>query len=327
MERRNFFQLLFGGATAGLGAKIASLLPVPKDAVITQTVVENVTPLAEMMKSDMLYDLLSNSTGRQRLAHSLGPSLARRRDYMSLVRKAFRVVDGDRVSSLNHHDLYYFRDYVTTQKIYPACGYNLCIPTSEISSNPMFPIQHLQERRFDLFARDLNIAKAEVGATEDSRMFALIDAVSDDDVKFGPSFIAETRSKFSKRGVDEIQYIFANPKDVSMILKLGDKLRYVPNCDKHLQKTGLLGYVEDASLYLGRMVSEGYIYITGGTDAKTSMPGADDAVCAGYVADKLKLTVLSADHPPSHIGFSIFEESGFAVNPIAVQRVPMKKTS
>ena len=40
------------------------------------------------------------------------------------------------------------------------------VPTFEIVSNPMIPITQIKERRFDLVARSLNLAKAEVGAAE-----------------------------------------------------------------------------------------------------------------------------------------------------------------
>jgi hypothetical protein len=42
----------------------------------------------------------------------------------------------------------------------------------------MIPITQIKERRFDLVARSLNLAKAEVGATEDGYVFGLFDAVA-----------------------------------------------------------------------------------------------------------------------------------------------------
>ena len=42
----------------------------------------------------------------------------------------------------------------------------------------MIPITQIKERRFDSVARSLNLAKAEVGATEDSFVFGLFDAVA-----------------------------------------------------------------------------------------------------------------------------------------------------
>jgi hypothetical protein len=52
------------------------------------------------------------------------------------------------------------------------------VPTFEIVSNPMIPITQIKERRFDLVARALNLAKAEVGAAEDGYVFTLFDAVA-----------------------------------------------------------------------------------------------------------------------------------------------------
>ena len=39
-------------------------------------------------QEDLIYSFLKNADGRRRLAEAMGPSLRRRRDYKSLVRKA-----------------------------------------------------------------------------------------------------------------------------------------------------------------------------------------------------------------------------------------------
>jgi hypothetical protein len=65
------------------------------------------------------------------------------------------------------------------------------------------------------------------------------------------------------------------------------------------------------------------MYVTGHTRATRAVDGVDDAVHAGYVADEARMSVLSADYPPDHMGFTLTEKAGFAVNPDAVQLVCM----
>jgi len=135
-----------------------------------------------------LGQLLKTAGGRQKLAASLGPSLRRRRDYMSIARKALMVEtlpDG----ALPIYD----KEFDATGKSFVEAfvvgeeggdivrvtkPIRVTVPTFEIVANPMIPITQIKERRFDLVARSLNLAKAEVGATEDGYVFGLFDAVA-----------------------------------------------------------------------------------------------------------------------------------------------------
>jgi hypothetical protein len=144
----------------------------------------------------MLGQLLKTAGGRQKLAASLGPSLRRRRDYMSIARKALMVEtlpDG----ALPIYDKEFDTAAMTVGSA-PGGSFveafvvgeeggdivrvtkpkRVTVPTFEIVSNPMIPITQIKERRFDLVARSLNLAKAEVGAAEDGYVFTLFDAVA-----------------------------------------------------------------------------------------------------------------------------------------------------
>jgi len=130
----------------------------------------------------MLGQLLKTAGGRNKLAASLGPSLRRRRDYMSIARKSLMVEtlpDG----ALPIYDKEFDTSAVTVGTT-PGGSFveafvvgeeggdvvrvtkpkRVTVPTFEIVSNPMIPITQIKERRFDLVARSLNLAKAEVGA-------------------------------------------------------------------------------------------------------------------------------------------------------------------
>jgi hypothetical protein len=216
----------------------------------------------------------------------------------------------------------------------------MAVPTFKITSNPVFPITYIEERRFDLIARGLNLGKAEMVAAENAQMFSLIDAVSKDenDIPFGPDFLTKTRDKLSNRGVMTVLFVFVHPYDYTKILKLKDKVRLDCNYVEKSLKTGLMGGIGNTDIYQSRSVPEGYMYVTGKTEATKVVDGTDDGIYAGYVVDKVRLNMLSlfddlhinnvgheVCYPGPFFGFSISEESGFAVNPAAVQRVSMKE--
>jgi hypothetical protein len=335
MRRRRFFQALLGGTAAVLGAsrlKASSLLlDGPREATLPsipdkppytsqEDILGGLPSYMTEEQGDLIYRLLSTAAGRQRLAGSLGPALRRRRDYMSLARKAFCVVDGTRIDSLNSLSLCCASPLDTGMHVRLQNSANA--PTFEITSRVVFPATHVEERRFDLVARGLNLGKAEVVQAEDRWLFALIDAVAEDSLPFGPRFLDRARERLSGKGIKEVQYAFAHPYDYPEVLRLA-WAGYRPNHNRTTLKTGLMGSMDGVELYQSRSVPQGWMYVTGHTEATESVDGINNAVHAGYVVDKTKLSVDSSDQPPGYIGFLIGEESGFAVNPAAVQRVSM----
>lgn len=217
----------------------------------------------------MLGQMLKTAGGRQKLAASLGPSLRRRRDYMSIARKALMVEtlpDG----ALPIYD----KEFDTTGASFVQAfvvgeeggdivnvvkPIRVTVPTFEIASNPMIPITQIKERRFDLVARSLNLAKAEVGATEDSFVFGLFDAVAasipvgtgvndtvfniDQTVNAPISVenLADAFASISRHDLS-VAYAFFNPRDYADLLKWTQQ-----NIDRETQrkllKTGVMGYL------------------------------------------------------------------------------------
>lgn len=284
-----------------------------------------------------LGQLLRNTGGRQKLAASLGPSLRRRRDYMSIARKALMVEtlpDG----ALPIYDKEFDetgRSFVEAFVIGEEGGdivkvvkpKRVTVPTFEIVANPMIPISQIKERRFDLVARSLNLAKAEVGATEDGYVFGLFDAIaaaaataSTTDPVYNtdmatagkaiiPDDLADAFGQVQRHDLS-VSYLFFNPRNYTDLLKWTQN-----NIDRETQrkllKTGVMGYLWGATLLQSRKVGFGCIYVLA------------DAEFLGVVPERIPLTVMSADRPDlRQIGFSIFENLGFLVfNPSGVQRV------
>jgi len=292
----------------------------------------------------MLGQLLKTAGGRQKLAASLGPSLRRRRDYMSIARKALMVEtlpDG----ALPIYDKEFDTAAMTVGST-PGGSFveafvvgeeggdivrvtkpkRVTVPTFEIVSNPMIPITQIKECRFDLVARSLNLAKAEVGAAEDGYVFTLFDAVataaagkaSNDPVYnvdiaiAAPIDINSMADVFGQvqRHDLSVAFCFFNPRDYTDLLKWTQQ-----NIDRETQrkllKTGVMGYLWGATLLQSRKVGYGCVYILA------------DAEFLGVIPERIPLTVMSADRPDlRQIGFSIFENLGFLVfNPSGVQRL------
>jgi len=204
------------------------------------------------------------------------------------------------------------------------------VPTFEIVSNPMIPITQIKERRFDLVARSLNLAKAEVGAQEDGYVFGLFDGIAvaanaatavtgyfdpvynKDLTISSPVDINSMADSFGQvqRHDLSVAFIFFNPRDYTDLLKWTQQ-----NIDRETQrkmlKSGVMGYLWGATLLQSRKVGYGTIYVLA------------DAEFLGVIPERIPLTVMSADRPDlRQIGFSIFEDLGFLVfNPSGVQRL------
>jgi len=287
-------------------------------------------------QQNILGTLLKSAAGRQKLAASLGPSLRRRRDYMSIARKALMVetlADG----ALPIYDKEFDSTGVSftqafivgeeglapSQVVKPI---RLTVPTFEIAEMPMIPITQIKERRFDVVQRALNLGKAEIGATEDGHVFALFDAVAaaavgylDTDYTHNvdqnitapiiPNAMADAFAGIERHDLS-VAYVFCNPRDYADFRKWTDT-----NIDRETQrtllKTGVMGYLWGATILQSRKVTYGTVYILAENEF------------LGVVPERVPLTVMSADRPDlRQIGFSIFEVVGFAIfNGSGVQRL------
>jgi hypothetical protein len=292
----------------------------------------------------MLGQLLKTAGGRQKLAASLGPSLRRRRDYMSIARKALMVEtlpDGALPIYDKEFDTQaetvgttaggsFVEAFVIGEEggdvVRVTKPKRVTVPTFEIAANPMIPITQIKERRFDLVARSLNLAKAEVGAQEDAYIFTLFDQIANAaagkstfDPIYNPDIainapvdinsIADAFGQVQRHDIS-VNFIFFNPRDYTDLLKWTQQ-----NIDRETQrkllKTGVMGYLWGATLLQSRRVGYGCIYVLA------------DAEFLGVIPERIPLTVMSADRPDlRQIGFSIFENLGFLVfNPSGVQRL------
>jgi len=254
-----------------------------------------------------------------------------RRDYTSVGRKTFLVEqlpDG----ALPVYD----KDPGVTAYVIGEEGQNILaiaksrrviFPLFEIASNPEIPLTQVKERRFDLIERAQDLARAEIQAEEDTRVFEILDAVATtgfdnltaqnpDIPATAPLTPADLADAFAsvERWDLRVARVFANAQDYSDIRKWGRDVLDIES-QATLLKTGLQATIWGAQIIVSRRVPVGYLY-----------------VCAepeffGRIPVRTKLTVLSADDSRNRtIGFSCFENLGIgAHNPLGLCRVALAR--
>jgi hypothetical protein len=283
------------------------------------------------LKNQIIAQYINTAGGRAKLAASMTQPLRLRRDYTSVGRKTFLVEqlpDG----ALPIYD----KDPGVTAYVIGEEGQNILaiaksrrviFPLFEIASNPEIPLTQVKERRFDLIERSQDLARAEIQAEEDTRVFEVLDAVaasgfdnvgaSNPDIAASapltPADLADAFASIERWDL-RVARVFVNALDYSDIRKWGRDVLDIES-QATLLKTGLMGTIWGAQIIVSRRVPAGFIY-----------------VCAepeffGRIPVRTELTVLSADDPRNRtIGFSCFENIGIgAHNPLGLCRVSLAR--
>jgi hypothetical protein len=283
------------------------------------------------VKQQIIADYMKTAGGRAKLAASMTQPLRLRRDYTSVGRKTFLVEqlpDG----ALPIYD----KDANVTAYVIGEEGQNILaiqkprrviFPLFEIASNPEIPLTQVKERRFDLIERAQDLAKAEIQAEEDTRVFDVMDAVvangfdnigatNADILANAPLTPADLADAFASIEQYDLRVarVFANALDYSDIRKWGRDVLDIES-QATLLKTGLMATVWGAQIIVSRRVPAGYIYVT------------TEPEFFGRIPVRTELTVLSADDPRNRtIGFSVFENLGIGChNPLGLVRVALSR--
>jgi HK97 family phage major capsid protein len=280
------------------------------------------------IKQQIISEYIKTAAGRAKLAASMIQPLRLRRDYTAVGRKTFLVEqlpDG----ALPIYD----KDPDVTAFVVGEEGENILaiqksrrviFPLFEIASNPEIPLTQIKERRFDLIERSQDLAKAQIQAAEDERVFAILDsiAVSGFDTVPGqfnpdvavvapisPSVLADAFAEIERNDL-RVARIYMNATDYADIRKFGRDILDIES-QATLLKTGLQATLWGAQIITSRLVPAGFVYICGEPENFGRFPV------------RTELTVLSADDPKARtIGFSCFENIGIgAFNPKALTRL------
>jgi len=287
--------------------------------------------ISNQVKQEIIQEYIKTAGGRVKLAASMTQPLRLRRDYTSVGRKTFLVEqlpDG----ALPIYD----KDPYVTAYVIGEEGQNILaitkprrviFPLFEIASNPEIPLTQVKERRFDLIERAQDLAKAEIQAEEDTRVFEVLDAVATsgfDNIgatnadipataPLTPADLADAFALIERHDL-RVARVFANALDYSDIRKWGRDVLDIES-QATLLKTGLMASVWGAQIIVSRRVPTGYIYV------------CCEPEFFGRIPVRTELTVLSADDPKNRtIGFSCFENLGIGChNPLGLTRVVLSR--
>lgn len=287
--------------------------------------------VSNAVKAKLISDYIGSAAGRAKLAASMTQPLRLRRDYMAVGRKTFLVEqlpDG----ALPIYD----KDPDVTAFVVGEEGENIIavtkprrviFPLFEIASNPEIPLTQVKERRFDLIERAQDLARAQIQAAEDERVFATMDAVAtagfdslgnvNADIPvvapISGDVLADAYSLIERHDL-RVARVFMNARDYADLRKFGRDILDIET-QRDLLKTGLMATLWGAQIIVSRLVPVGTVYV------------ACEPENFGRMPVRTELTVLSADDPKARtIGFSCFENIGIGCfNPRGLTRLTITR--
>jgi hypothetical protein len=290
------------------------------------------TNVSNAVKAKIIGDYIKTPSGRAKLAASMTQPLRLRRDYSSVGRKTFLVEE------LPNGVLpVYDKDPDVTAYVVGEEGENIVaitkprrviFPLFEIASNPEIPLTQIKERRYDLIERAQDLARAQIQAAEDERVFAVMDAIAANGFDSVPgginpdipvvapvsgSVLADAYANIEQHDL-RVARVFMNAKDYADLRKFGRDILDIET-QRDLLKTGLVGTLWGAQIIVSRLVPVGTTYV------------CCEPEMFGRIPVRTELTVLSADDPKARtIGFSVFENLGIgAFNPKGLARLTITR--
>jgi HK97 family phage major capsid protein len=290
------------------------------------------TTVSNAAKAKIIGDYIKTPQGRAKLAASMTQPLRLRRDYSSVGRKTFLVEqlpDG----ALPIYD----KDPDVTAYVVGEEGENIVaitkprrviFPLFEIASNPEIPLTQIKERRYDLIERSQDLARAQIQAAEDERVFSVLDAIATNGFDSVPggvnpdipvvapisgSVLADAYANIETHDL-RVARVFMNAKDYADLRKFGRDILDIET-QRDLLKTGLMATLWGAQVIVSRLVPVGTVYV------------CCEPEMFGRIPVRTELTVLSADDPKARtIGFSVFENLGIgAYNPKGLSRLTITR--
>ncbi len=290
------------------------------------------TNVSNAVKAKIIGDYIKTPSGRAKLAASMTQPLRLRRDYSSVGRKTFLVEE------LPNGVLpVYDKDPDVTAYVVGEEGENIVaitkprrviFPLFEIASNPEIPLTQIKERRYDLIERSQDLARAQIQAAEDERVFSVLDAIATNGFDSVPggvnpdipvvapisgSVLADAYANIETHDL-RVARVFMNAKDYADLRKFGRDILDIET-QRDLLKTGLMATLWGAQVIVSRLVPVGTVYV------------CCEPEMFGRIPVRTELTVLSADDPKARtIGFSVFENLGIgAYNPKGLSRLTITR--
>jgi len=286
--------------------------------------------VSNAVKQRIISEYIKTPHGRAKLAASMTQPLRTRRDYTAVGRKTF-LVEALPDGALPIYD----KDPDVTAYVVGEEGENIVavtkprrviFPLFEIASNPEIPLTQIKERRFDLIERAQDLARAQIQAAEDERVFAVLDTIASEGfdsiqvsqnqsvvAPISGSVLADAFALIERHDL-RVARVFMNARDYADLRKFGRDILDIES-QAALLKTGLMGTLWGAQVIVSRLVPNGVTYVT------------CEPEMFGRIPVRTELTVLSADDPKARtIGFSVFENLGIgAFNPRGLTRLTITR--
>lgn len=288
--------------------------------------------VSNAVKQKVISEYIKTASGRAKLAASMTQPLRLRRDYMAVGRKTFLVEqlpDG----ALSIYD----KDPDVVAYVVGEEGENILsiqkprrvhFPLFEIASNPEIPLTQIKERRFDLIERAQDLARAQIQAAEDERVFAILDAIAVngfDSIPGGENpdipvvapisgaVLADAFALIERHDL-RVARVYMNARDYADVRKFGRDILDTES-QRELLRTGLQATLWGAQIITSRLVPAGTVYV------------CCEPELFGRIPVRTELTVLSADDPKARtIGFSVFENLGIGChNPKGLARLTVTR--
>ena len=288
--------------------------------------------VSNAVKQRIIGEYVKTPQGRAKLAASMTQPLRTRRDYAAVGRKTFLVEqlpDG----ALPIYD----KDPDVTAYIVGEEGENILavtkprrviFPLFEVASNPEIPLTQIKERRFDLIERAQDLARAQIQAAEDERVFAILDSIATAGFDSLPAqmnpdipvvaplsgaVLADAFVLIERHDL-RVARVYMNARDYADLRKFGRDILDIET-QATLLKTGLMATLWGAQIVTSRLVPVGTVYV------------CCEPEMFGRIPVRTELTVLSADDPKARtIGFSVFENLGIgAYNPRGLTRLTITR--
>ena len=288
--------------------------------------------MTNAVRQQVIGEYIRTPEGRAKLAMSMQQPLRTRRDYAAVGRKTFLVEqlpDG----AIPIYD----KDPDVTAYVVGEEGQNILaitkprrviFPLFEIASNPEIPLTQIKERRFDLIERAQDLARAQIQAAEDERVFAILDSIATAGFDSLPAqmnpdipvvaplsgaVLADAFALIERHDL-RVARVYMNARDYADLRKFGRDILDIES-QATLLKTGLMATLWGAQIVTSRLVPVGTVYVT------------CEPEMFGRIPVRTELTVLSADDPKARtIGFSVFENLGIgAYNPRGLTRLTITR--
>ena len=266
-------------------------------------------------RQKVMTSLLKSKQGRSRIAATITEPLRSLRDYTAVGRKALMVDELPNGELPIYDKDPELRAYVVGEEANSiqqvVKSDRILIPTFEMATLAEVPFTQVRQRRYDVPKRIREKTRSEIFRLEDRLVFSAISAAANANSDNSPISVADNAlsmdtyadafAQVERHGL-RVDKVYMNGRNFTIIRKAGEG--YLDfETQKELLRTGFMGSLWGASVYISPEVPEDEIYVCAEPDMVGVMP------------IELDLTVLPADDPRRRqFGWSVFQAIGIGIH-------------